>query len=200
MAVPLYPYSYYTGSGRDCHLKITPRGDFRHSTNPAGTAYNQIIMENGKNSMRLLSFVPLILMMCIIWSFSSRDAEGSSQMSGSTGAMVVHAANRMFRVEMTESEVSALAEHLQPVVRKTAHVAEYFLLALTATLPLFAYGKISGRFFLLAGVFCVLYAATDELHQSFVPGRSAQIRDVLIDGAGVAAGILLARLHRRPPA
>ena len=150
--------------------------------------------------MRLLSFFPVLLMMCIIWSFSARDAEGSSQMSGSTGAMVVHAANRMFRVEMTESEVSALAEHLQPVVRKTAHVTEYFLLALAATLPLFAYGKTSGRFFLLAGILCILYAASDELHQAFVPGRSAEIRDVLIDSFGVAAGILPARLHRRPPA
>ena len=42
----------------------------------------------------------------------------------------------------------------------------------------------------------VLYAVSDEIHQTFVPGRAGQIRDVLIDSCGVLAGILLARaLH-----
>jgi len=36
-----------------------------------------------------------------------------------------------------------------------------------------------------------LYALTDEVHQSFVPGRSCEIRDILIDSCGVAAGVLI---------
>ena len=36
-----------------------------------------------------------------------------------------------------------------------------------------------------------LYACTDELHQIFVPGRSAQFRDVLIDTLGASFGCLL---------
>ena len=43
-----------------------------------------------------------------------------------------------------------------------------------------------------AWVVGTLYAASDEIHQLFVPGRSGQLRDVLLDSAGVAAGILLA--------
>lgn len=44
----------------------------------------------------------------------------------------------------------------------------------------------------------VLYACSDELHQHFVPGRSGEIRDVLVDSAGVLIGILiLAVLSRR---
>ena len=35
------------------------------------------------------------------------------------------------------------------------------------------------------------YAASDELHQLFVPGRSCQFRDVCIDSAGVLAGVLV---------
>ena len=30
----------------------------------------------------------------------------------------------------------------------------------------------------------MLYACTDEFHQSFVPGRVAAVHDVLIDSAG----------------
>ena len=41
-----------------------------------------------------------------------------------------------------------------------------------------------------------LYAATDELHQLFVPGRSASFQDVCIDSAGVLSGILLCVLIR----
>ena len=33
------------------------------------------------------------------------------------------------------------------------------------------------------------YAATDEFHQLFVPGRSGQISDVLLDSAGALAGV-----------
>ena len=35
------------------------------------------------------------------------------------------------------------------------------------------------------------YAATDEIHQLFVPGRSGQVSDVLLDSAGVLAGLLV---------
>ena len=37
----------------------------------------------------------------------------------------------------------------------------------------------------------ILYAISDEIHQYFVPGRSAEIRDVLIDVLGANIGILL---------
>lgn len=39
-----------------------------------------------------------------------------------------------------------------------------------------------------------LYACTDEIHQIFVPGRSAQFRDVLIDTLGASLGTLIAYL------
>lgn len=37
----------------------------------------------------------------------------------------------------------------------------------------------------------LLYASLDEFHQSFVPGRTAAITDVLIDTLGVLAGIII---------
>ena len=36
----------------------------------------------------------------------------------------------------------------------------------------------------------MFYAITDEFHQYFIPGRSAEIRDVLIDSSGALTGIL----------
>ena len=42
---------------------------------------------------------------------------------------------------------------------------------------------------LITLVFCFLYAITDEIHQMFVPGRAAMIRDVIIDSCGALCSI-----------
>ena len=55
---------------------------------------------------------------------------------------------------------------------------------------------------LLAWTCATLYAATDEFHQLFVPGRAGLFTDVLIDATGAAIGLLLAvsiiALAKRP--
>jgi VanZ family protein len=38
---------------------------------------------------------------------------------------------------------------------------------------------------------CLLTAMSDEFHQLYVPGRSAEVRDVLIDLAGSAVGVMV---------
>ncbi len=51
---------------------------------------------------------------------------------------------------------------------------------------------------LVSWLLTVLYAITDEIHQTFVPGRSGRVTDVLIDAAGAAVGVLVMTwLHRR---
>ena len=44
----------------------------------------------------------------------------------------------------------------------------------------------------LPWVIGTLYAVSDEIHQLFVEGRSCEVRDMLLDSVGVAAGVLLA--------
>jgi VanZ family protein len=69
------------------------------------------------------------------------------------------------------------------VLRKIAHAAEYAILgALLAR----ALGRPGVAFALGA-----LYAASDEVHQLFVPGRTGSPVDVAIDALGVLAGVLL---------
>lgn len=66
-------------------------------------------------------------------------------------------------------------------LRKLCHVLEYgVLFALTRR----AIGAGSSW---KAAVFCVLYACSDEWHQTFVFGRHGCVGDVLIDSAGVLA-------------
>ena len=41
---------------------------------------------------------------------------------------------------------------------------------------------------LAAVLFCILYGVSDEFHQSFVPGRTPDVRDLVADGVGAALG------------
>ena len=68
-------------------------------------------------------------------------------------------------------------------LRKIAHAAEF---AVLGALLVRATGRPR-----LAFALGLLYATSDELHQSFVPGRMGSPLDVAIDAVGVAAGILL---------
>jgi VanZ family protein len=75
-------------------------------------------------------------------------------------------------------------------LRKLAHMAEYALLWL---LWLRALGRDHA---LAAAAITLAYAATDELHQSFVEGRNGTPVDVLIDAAGVAVAAALYKRSR----
>jgi VanZ family protein len=94
-------------------------------------------------------------------------------------------------------------ERIHGVIRKTAHFVEYCLLALLLwRLVHFdpALAAFRSREFLAALLAAAVYASTDEFHQLFVPGRSASVRDVLLDscGAGIGLAALWAGRRLRP--
>jgi VanZ family protein len=80
------------------------------------------------------------------------------------------------------------------VLRKLTHMAEYLLLTLLWAWTL---GPLSARASLFAALISIAYAASDEFHQSFVPGRTGTPRDLIFDGFGVLLALLLLRYHRR---
>lgn len=77
-------------------------------------------------------------------------------------------------------------------VFKGGHVVEYGVLFLLTRRALAGSG--AARPGLGAFVFCVLYGASDEFHQSFVANRTAKASDVLIDSVGA---LLASRLKTR---
>jgi VanZ family protein len=74
------------------------------------------------------------------------------------------------------------------VLRKLAHVSEYFVL--TALLLRALRRSQVAAAWAVAAAAALVYAASDEWHQSFVPGRTATPRDVAIDGIGIALAAL----------
>ena len=132
--------------------------------------------------------VLLVLWMGFIFSMSSENAEKSSNTSGQTIRVVLSAVPG-FEEQPEEVKVNII-EELQFIVRKSAHFIGYMILGILASGLILYYGNINKKY-LLAFLICVIYAISDEIHQLFVPGRSGQVRDVLIDSAGSLLGIII---------
>ena len=112
---------------------------------------------------------------------------------------------------MTPEEQQSIEESLSFPVRKCAHLTEYAvlgaLLAATAASYTALQGILQGhgsasasrtmKPLVLPFIIGVLYAVSDEIHQLFVPGRAGQLRDVLIDSAGILIGMCLYRVLSR---
>ena len=88
------------------------------------------------------------------------------------------------------------------IVKKGGHALGYGLLALCYLRGLKGENnEVSMRWFYIAWGMAVLYSATDEFHQSFVPGRHPAVTDVLIDACGAALALFIANRffkQRRP--
>ena len=90
-----------------------------------------------------------------------------------------------------EEDEEAFAEKVDHPVRKTAHATEYAILGLLIAGAYIERGTSIRKGILIPWGAATLYAATDEFHQLFVPGRSGQVSDVMLDSAGVLAGVLV---------
>lgn len=81
---------------------------------------------------------------------------------------------------------------LKFAARKAAHFGLYFGLGtLLSLMTYFVFRMGRSSFCIYAWLGGTVWGAIDELHQFFVPGRSMQFRDVLIDSSGVLCAVLL---------
>ena len=141
--------------------------------------------------LKPLSFLPAILMMCIIFHFSAQTGEVSGNLSYQVSYGVVEVRDEVLNTGKSYEELSAEAYGIEYYVRKGAHMTEYFLLAIAISFPLYVYRVRGIWLMLLAGIVCVGFAGLDEYHQSFVANRGPSVRDVGIDSIGAFIGILL---------
>lgn len=140
---------------------------------------------------RITAVVLLLLWMILIFCLSDQDSSRSSATSGSVITVVVKIFHPDFD-ELSAAEQEALIQPFQFVFRKGAHFTAYAVLSIFSFLSVITYLKISFSFrCVISAVICLLYAISDEIHQLYVPGRSGEIRDVLIDFCGSLAALLI---------
>jgi len=134
----------------------------------------------------LFYWFPVFAWMFLIFGFSGDSA--SFQRSSRIIGPLMH----WLFPRMPDTDVN----HVVFLVRKCAHLSEYAVLAMLVWHARRKHSRIAGRSWPWPAAaealwIAVLYAATDEFHQTFVPSREGCLRDVLIDSSGAVAGLLL---------
>ena len=142
------------------------------------------------NTRRIIFIILTIIWMVVIFAFSAKDADESGRTSSIVGLTI----GKLVIVEFDQLPVEeqlAFAEKVDYPIRKTAHALEYMVLGLFITGSIYSSRLSRIVVFLISWALTTLYAASDEFHQLFVPGRSGEIRDVCIDSVGAIAGVLI---------
>lgn len=182
--------------------------------------------QNGTRSMRRT----VVTVLCFLWMgfifyMSARPSDLSTNDSYSVGMLIGRTFVSGFSARPFAEQL-AFVGRIDHILRKTAHFLEYFILfRLLYSGPVglledkgkgpflrtsvFSSGKNAAakraaRAFACAAAAAiagVLYAASDEIHQLFVPGRAGRFGDIMIDSAGVltaaALTVLAAYLRAR---
>lgn len=84
-------------------------------------------------------------------------------------------------------------EVINMVIRKIAH---FLVFGIFAILLFKCIRNVKGAYF-ITWMAVIIYAASDEWHQSFVPGRAPLVTDVLIDTAGASVALFFTFLYSR---
>jgi len=146
---------------------------------------------------KILYWIPAVLMMGIIFAFSSKTADISGQSSMTISKYIYSVYERITGGVKTEEEKLDALETLDHIVRKGAHITEFAMLAAALAWPLRKSGLKGYRLAVASIGLAAIYAMTDEFHQTFVPGRSGELKDVGIDTVGALIGYSIFSLIRR---
>ena len=144
--------------------------------------------------LKPLSFIPGLFMMYVIFYFSSQPGDDSAGLSRTVSEIVALGYNKVLHKGYDAFTLEMLANTIHPYIRKCAHVTEYMLLAMCVALPMYVYRLRGFALTVIATLLCVVFAASDEYHQTFVAGRVGDYHDVLIDSIGIVLGVIIVRI------
>ena len=129
------------------------------------------------NILRIILVILILCWMFMVFKFSSDDGETSSNLST--------------KVAEIFSNNEETIKFIIPIIRKLAHLSEYALGGFLIFGLFLTYNINLKKQIIFSGLLGMIYAATDEFHQLFVPDRSSRIVDVGIDTIGVFLGIFV---------
>ena len=143
------------------------------------------------NILRAVLIVMLLGTFYIIFGFSNQDAEQSSSVSRQVTETVTKDVKKIQKLEPTEKE--KVLSQIEHIIRKIAHFSLYTVVGILIMSLMSTYNikqKTRYKASLSTGI---IYAISDEIHQSFTPGRSPMVGDVFIDTCGVIFGIIIVK-------
>ncbi len=142
--------------------------------------------------IRYTSLILVLALMTGIFLFSSQGKK-SETTSESFAFIIIDTVHPEYNDLSAEAQID-IWQTAQRIVRKAAHIFEYALLGFLICVCLESWFGPDKRkkHKWLAFAIGAFYAASDEIHQYFIPGRSCEVIDVLIDSLGVLLGVMIA--------
>jgi VanZ family protein len=147
------------------------------------------VAHHGRLKRFIQNWMPFIVWASLIFVFST-DAFSSDNTADILEPVLRHVFPQL---------AARHIERIHSLIRKFGHFSEYFLFArlLMRALRNEIGAQKTSRRYALSILITILYATSDELHQAFVPSRTASALDVLIDSIGGICGILSSYLRDR---
>lgn len=145
------------------------------------------------SSKRIYAFtIFLTIAWCVfIFVMSAMPAPISAEQSGSIAEIIAPIFVADFE-QLDTAEQTEVLLGVDHVVRKVTHFGIYAVLGVLLVFVSLRYPNTWLGHSLFPWLRGTLYAASDEIHQAFVPGRGAMFSDVLLDSAGVVFGVVFA--------
>ena len=134
----------------------------------------------------IIAWFLVILWMAVIFLLSHQTGDQSSQLSLRIAEFLLNLVAPGYSPNHLNS--------VENLIRILAHGASFFILAILTGRAFTRTSIQDIRNAILTFIICALYAASDELHQAFVPGRAGQWQDFLVDIAGIILAITIYQL------
>lgn len=147
-------------------------------------------MKTNQIKSKQMPWIPAVLVMIVIFLFSAKDASASDATSHPIAKVVLCVVEKLGS-DISLGDYEYWIDRLNFIVRKAAHITEYTILSICLYRGWYSVQLTNKGIAVLTFVSGVFYAATDEFHQRFVPGRGGQISDVGIDSLGCILGIIV---------
>ena len=144
------------------------------------------------NIKRAILIILLILTFFQIFRFSNQNGEKSSGISRKITTAVTKNVKKIQELDKNKQE--EVLGKIEKVIRKLAHFSIYMVVGILMMLLMNTYKIKQFDRIAISLITGIVYASSDEIHQFFIPGRSAMITDVMIDTLGVAVGIVLIKI------
>lgn len=141
-----------------------------------------------RNKTGLILLFATTLWMLFIFYLSSQTAQISDNLSKKITILLINIIKQIKDIDIIS--INHVGK-LNNIIREYAHGFVYIVLSIFAVNALRGIKINVSMSCLLAFLISVAFACTDEIHQMFVPGRAAQLQDLMIDCAGALLGLVI---------
>ena len=141
----------------------------------------------------MICFIILFVWLGFIFIMSNTSSSESTRQTKSLINNIVNTTNKINIID--NIDINTATKKLFTPIRKIAHITEFFILSIIVIILLKNKIIDYNKLLLISMSICFIFACIDEYHQTFIPGRSGQFSDVLIDMIGVIFACILFRIY-----